>query len=185
MPAMSAVGSAAARPWVAEDLDGIPDDGYRREIIDGVLHVSPSPVGGHQRAVLELAVKLRAAAPDHLSVMISPYDWRPPTRESLQPDLMVIRERDYDPDGWQRATPVLVVEMLSPSSIQYDGALKRAAYQRLGVPAYWIVDPAGPAVTVLRLDAEGRYQEAVGVHGDQALIVDFPFPTRFTPADLL
>jgi hypothetical protein len=29
--------------WITDDLDALPDDGVRRELLDGVLHVSPSP----------------------------------------------------------------------------------------------------------------------------------------------
>jgi Uma2 family endonuclease len=173
------------RPWVAEDLDDMPDDGYRREVIDGVLIVSPAPNLRHQICLLDLAVRLNAAAPDDVTVLVAPYDWRPPTRESLQPDVVVIRRADGDPDGPLRATPLLVVEVLSPSSIQYDNAVKRAAYERLGALAYWIVDPVAPGITVLRLSDRGRYQEVARGFGDQRLSLDFPFPLPLTPTDLI
>ena len=34
--------------WTTDDLDQLPDDGRRREIIDGALIVSPSPTNIHQ-----------------------------------------------------------------------------------------------------------------------------------------
>ena len=40
------------RPFTRADLDALPDDGLRHELIDGVLVVSPSPVHTHQRAVV-------------------------------------------------------------------------------------------------------------------------------------
>ena len=185
MPAMPAVPLQSPRPWVAEDLDDIPDDGYRREVIDGVLIVSPAPNLRHQICVVDLIVRLAAGAPDELAVVVSPYDWRPPTRESFQPDVVVIRRADGDPNGPLRATPLLVVEVLSPSSVQYDKAVKRAAYERLGAHAYWIVDPTSPAITVLRLNDRGRYREVARALGDQPLTVDFPFPLQLVPAHLL
>ena len=36
------------RPLTRYDLDGLPDDGHRDELIDGVLVVSPSPRPAHQ-----------------------------------------------------------------------------------------------------------------------------------------
>ena len=36
-----------ARPFTYEDLEGMPNDGYRREIIDGSFVVTPTPAGGH------------------------------------------------------------------------------------------------------------------------------------------
>lgn len=34
--------------WTVEHLATLPDDGIRRELIDGVLHMSPSPTQNHQ-----------------------------------------------------------------------------------------------------------------------------------------
>jgi Uma2 family endonuclease len=36
---------------------------------------------------------------------------------------------------------VLAVEVLSPSGRLIDLNLKRAAYQRIGTPSYWVLDP--------------------------------------------
>ncbi len=36
------------RPFTVDDLEGMPDDGNRYELIDGMLHVSPRPVPRHQ-----------------------------------------------------------------------------------------------------------------------------------------
>lgn len=59
LPSMSApVERSQARPWVAEDLDKIPDDGYRREVIGGMLFVSPSPIGRHQLATGKEALEV-------------------------------------------------------------------------------------------------------------------------------
>jgi hypothetical protein len=38
------------RDWTWADLQEIPDDGHRYEIIDGSLYVSPSPSRPHQVA---------------------------------------------------------------------------------------------------------------------------------------
>lgn len=185
MPAMLALPSPSPRPWVAEDLDQMPEDGYRREIIDGVLIASPSPVGRHQSCVVGLVLRLAAAMPPEFKVMIAPYDWRPPGGDSLQPDVMVIHQADYDPDGPQRPTPALVVEVPSPSSLQYDTAVKRSAYERLGVPAYWIIDPATPSMTVLQLDRRRCYQEAGTAAGEECLTIHVPFPVSLAPAELV
>ena len=37
--------------------------------------------------------------------------------------------------------PMLVVEVLSPSTARYDRQVKRRWFQRTGIPEYWIVDP--------------------------------------------
>ena len=48
-----------------EDLRNFPDDNLRREIIDGELFVTPSPIRRHQRAVVELAAALLVYQKQH------------------------------------------------------------------------------------------------------------------------
>jgi Uma2 family endonuclease len=65
--------------------------------------------------------------------------------------------------------PDLIVEVLSPSSVDYDSKTKRETYQRLRVPHYWIADPGGRLVRELVLGADGRYQERV-VEASEAFV---------------
>lgn len=55
---MSAAPSPSGRPFVTSDLDTMPDDGYRREVIGGVLIVKPAPVGRHQICLFRLSLVL-------------------------------------------------------------------------------------------------------------------------------
>lgn len=36
--------------------------------------------------------------------------------------------------------PILIIEVLSPSSARFDRVVKRRRVQRAGIPEYWIVD---------------------------------------------
>jgi Uma2 family endonuclease len=56
--------------------------------------------------------------------------------------------------------PRLVVEIVSPDSVQRDYRHKRSEYATLGIPEYWIVDPKAKKITVLWLE-EGFYEETV------------------------
>lgn len=173
-----------ARPFTYEDLDEMPDDGYRREIIGGSLVVTPSPTGGHQYVLGNLNSVLRASAPPDLLVIFAPFDWKTPDGGTVVPDIVVIRREDLDRNGPlpPAAIPLLVVEVLSPSNQAYDRAYKRQLYESLGVPAYWIVDPDAPSVLALRL-VDGEYTvEAEAASGE--LVTDWPFPVRFEIAGL-
>ena len=44
--------SDVAHPFTVADLEGMPDDGRRYELIDGELLVSPAPGWAHQEAAL-------------------------------------------------------------------------------------------------------------------------------------
>ncbi|MHB8262940.1 MAG: Uma2 family endonuclease [Acidimicrobiales bacterium] len=172
------------KPFTASDLDNMQDDGYRREVIEGRLIVTPSPISEHQGAAHYLDYLLERHRPAGFRVMIAPLDWRPAGGASLQPDLMVIREQDYNPKGFQLATPLLVVEILSPSTMIYDKGDKRNCYETLGVPSYWIVDPAAPSLIALHL-RDGCYVEVAQVAGSETYEADLPYPVAVVPADLV
>lgn len=178
--------SDPARPFTYEDLEDMPDDGYRREIIGGSLIVTPAPNARHQLVVGQLLAILHSAKTAVSTVLTAPYDWKLPDGGSVQPDLVVVRREDVDLDGPLPASarPMLVVEVLSPSNPEQDRAVKKALYEHLGVSGYWLVDPGVPSVVALRLKG-GRYEVEAAVAGSDALESDWPFPVRVVPADLL
>lgn len=172
-----------ARPFTYGDLEDMPDDGYRREIVGGSLVVTPAPGGGHQRVVGRLFAVLLAAETSESMAMIAPYDWKLPDGGSVQPDVMVIRRQDFDRTGPlpSSATPLLVVEVLSASNPAQDSAVKRSLYERLGVPAYWMVDPSVPSLLALRL-VEDRYE--IEAESSSVLRSDWPFAVEVRLAEL-
>lgn len=58
--------------WTVGDLDGLPDDGHRYEIIDGMLLVNAAPVPDHQEVSLRLWRLLDDAAPTEFRVLAAP-----------------------------------------------------------------------------------------------------------------
>jgi Uma2 family endonuclease len=168
--------------FLADDLDQLPDDGNRYELIDGLLLVSPAPAERHQRAVLELAFLLRRLCPPGLRVYGSPLDVRLSERVQVQPDLIVAT--DGPPRDKLERVPLLCIEILSPSTRRHDVVLKRRAFEAAAIPSYWIVDPLVPSLTVLEL-REGAYVETAVVEGDEAWTATLPFPVTVVPAELL
>ena len=175
---------AAGRPFTVQDLDRMPDDGHRYELLDGALIVSPRPVIAHQEVAMELGVQLRRVCPPELRVIPEPAVEVSAATE-FNPDLVVIR-RDQVNAAKCTEPPLLVVEIRSPSTALIDLGRKKAAYQRFGVPSYWIVDPdaGNPVLTVFEL-AVGRYTEAARVTGTATFEARQPFPVTLTPAALV
>ena len=169
--------------WTVDDLESLPDDGMRYELVDGVLLVSPAPVPRHQRAARGVFRLLDAAAPHGLEVFFAPLDFQPTRRRSLEPDLLVVRREDVGEKNITRPL-LLAVEVLSPGTCTVDLSLKRQVYEESRVDAYWLVDPGVPSVTVLELEA-GRYVERVRAQGDTAVQVTRPFPLTIVPSALL
>jgi Uma2 family endonuclease len=166
-----------------DDLEGMPDDGRRHELVDGVLLVTPAPRWEHQRAEVRLAVALGTVCPGEFDVL-TPIDVRGGSRTSVQPDLSVVRSADLLPGRPFQSVPVLAVEILSPGTAETDRVLKRRVYAELGVASYWIVDVDAPSVTVLALDGD-RYAEQAVVRGDEPLAVTEPFPVVLRPSQLV
>lgn len=165
------------------DLDALPDDGKRYEVVDGVLLVTPVPLTVHQTVVVELAYLLRHRCPGDLKVFVAPVDFRPTPARSVQPDVLVCRRTDVGLRTIEKPL-LLAVEVLSQSTSLADRVLKRRLYEQAGVASYWIFDPAREELTVLELDGETYIERAVVV-GKEAFEAGLPFPVRIVPADLV
>jgi Uma2 family endonuclease len=172
------------RPFTVDDLEAMPDDGNRYELIDGMLLVSPAPSVRHQRSLFKLATVLEAACPHDMLMLPAPFAVRPSRSTELQPDVLVARKADLT-EKLLPVAPVLAVEIFSPSSVINDLNNKKAAYERMGVEGYWVVDPQQPAVMVFELDDSGRYRQFAEVKGADVLELERPFPVRIVPAELL
>jgi Uma2 family endonuclease len=172
-----------SRPLTYADLESMPDDGHRYELVDGTLIVTPAPRPMHQRVVGNLHLSLRAGCPVDLEVFFAPVDVVLGISTVLQPDLLVARRSDLAERNLP-AAPVLAVEVLSPSTRRIDLGTKRLAFEAAGVPSYWVVDPDEPSVTVFELDGT-TYREAVQVAGSETWEATRPFPVRVCPADLI
>jgi Uma2 family endonuclease len=171
------------RPLVRADLEALPDDGHRYELLDGMLLVSPSPRFQHQMMLGNLYLLLRAAATPGLLVLGAPFAVALAEDTEVQPDLLVAPRTSFT-DKELPGPPLLAVEVLSPSTRRVDLLLKRDRYQAAGVPSYWIVDPEKPSVTVLELDGE-VYVEARRSAGASVITVASPFEVTFSAAQLL
>jgi Uma2 family endonuclease len=170
------------RTFTRRDLDAMPDDGRRYELIDGSLVVTPAPSWPHQCAVGELYLLLRRDCPHELVALMAPFDVGLAVDTVVQPDLLVARRSDYTERDLPMA-PMLAVEVLSSSTRHIDLDLKRARYETAGCPSYWAFDPAVPVLTVWELE-EGRYVERAHVVGDDAHTVTAPYPMTIVPAEL-
>ncbi len=171
------------RRWTADDLEDLPDDGQRYEVIDGELFVTPAPSLPHQRAVLELATILKGylRAEGVGDLIIAPADVRFSDARNVQPDLFVMPlVRGPRPNRFEEVGRLLLaVEVLSPSTARADRVTKRVLFRDEGVAEYWIVDldartierstPADPRVDVLVDSVEWRPEGAAS-----SITIDLP-----------
>jgi Uma2 family endonuclease len=157
----------ALERYTYADYASWPDD-TRWELIDGFPYaMTPAPRARHQALVTRLAAIFSNVLKDSPCMpFVSPFDVMLDAPEFgkdfaenvVQPDLLVICDREkIKPHGCEGA-PDLVVEILSPSSHTRDYIDKLRLYERFGVKEYWIIDPDGLRLHVLRPDEEKRFK---------------------------
>lgn len=146
------------------DLLVIPDDGKRREIVDGEMIVSPSPKFRHQditQAINAAFVRYLDAHPIG-KVLAAPLDVILSDFDVLEPDLLfVLDEHRSVLQDWVRGAPDIVIEVLSPSTAANDRGPKLKAYARFGVPECWIVDAEERSIEVYQLGEQGYQRPRV------------------------
>jgi Uma2 family endonuclease len=165
------------------DLDALPDDGRRHELLGGAIVVTPSPGFAHQQVLMGLIDQLRPALPPDLVLLAGPFDVVLSERTVVVPDLIGAPRGQFTARDLPGA-PLLVVEIRSTSTDLIDRTTKRAIYERAGVGAYWLVDPAGPTITVLEL-IDGQYTQEVHIEGDHPVALSRPYPVHLHANALL
>lgn len=142
---------AHARRWTAAEVRDLSNESRpwpRYELIDGELLVTRAPRPAHQIAVGRVFSMLSAYVDaERLGVaLMSPADLELEPGTVTQPDVFVVPSAFAHDAGplreWSQIRGLLLaVEVISPSSVHYDRVTKRAFFQGVGVPEYWVVDP--------------------------------------------
>ncbi|HEY4453181.1 MAG TPA: Uma2 family endonuclease [Pseudonocardiaceae bacterium] len=167
------------------DLESFDDDGYRYELLDGTLLMSPSPRPIHQRVVARLLAVLSVHCPRDLEVLPAPVDVLLAEDTVLIPDIVVGRRDDFNERGLIGA-PVLAVEVISRSSRLIDQKLKPARLAAAGCPNYWIVDPNVPEMRCFTLSGgDGEYAERVHLTGEKSTELHEPYRVELSAAYLV
>jgi len=143
-------------PWTIAQLDRLPDDGNRYELLDAELLVTPPPSEAHETIVARLtALLVPFVIANDLGLVHHPRSIVQVGGERTEPDLMV-RGRSLH-TGWPNAPiPILVVEVLSGSTRDRDLGKKRHFYMKAGVAEYWIVDREAEVVVQVQRSGERR-----------------------------
>lgn len=159
----------------------ILDDGKRHELLEGQHHVTPAPGTRHQRVLTRLFTALRGYFDEgeRGEVFLSPTDVILTDRDVVQPDLVAVTVPEQISERGIEGPPALMIEILSPSTAEYDRTVKAQRYATLGVPHFWIVDPAARTLECYRLK-EGRYVLSLSGHDQDALTLP-EFPSLTVP----
>lgn len=153
----------------ADEYLALPDDGFKYQVINGVVVMSPRPTPRHQLVLSAINAQLFGYLESNpIATAFPEVDVRFAPDLVYCPDLVVLSAGKLA-NAARRidAVPDLVIEVVSPGSESMDRRTKLADYERFGVTEYWIVSATDPvAVQVLRLH-DGRFAEAPPAGSDR------------------
>ncbi|MEH2007994.1 Uma2 family endonuclease [Nostoc sp.] len=157
------------------------DDGTdkRYEIEDEVLVEMPPGTGKHEAIITLLLVRFFL----EIQKMGLPLQPRPNGTEVLtnkqlrRPDICVITNEQAKSiettSAILKTAPPLLVEVVSPESIDRDYNQKTSEYAAIGVVEYWIVDPLENKVTVCLLN-QSSYKQTLFMPEERIVSLTFP-----------
>ena len=159
----------------------------RVEIIKGhIFKMSPAPGMKHQRISSRIHIQLGVfmnSQGNKCEIFSAPFDVRFPKASAdnehvfdiVQPDLCVVCELSKLDERGCLGAPDLIVEILSPGSLQSDLKEKYELYERNSVGEYWVVHPEDSTVLIYRLNEGGKYQASrLFTKGDKVNSVVLP-----------
>ena len=149
------------------------EDGVRRELIDGEIVVTPSPLIRHQILAQRIGLSLFQHVETHPSqgsVFFVPVDVVLSEHDVVVPDVHVVLGDQLSilTNRNVQGAPAIVAEILSASTRKRDLTLKFQLYERQGVREYWVIDPAKNTVTTHSL-AGRRFSAGVTHHQSEVL----------------
>ena len=137
--------------WTLAELDRLPTDSNKYELVDGELFVTPAPSHAHERLATVLHGILFPYVLEHrLGSIYRPRAVIRTSDSEVEPDLMVRPDTAQPEVKWESVPmPSLVVEVLSRTTGRRDKSEKRTFYLRCGIPEYWIVDGVQRCIRVI------------------------------------
>lgn len=185
MPAYNVKG-----PYTLEDYLALPEE-RRVELIDGEFYEMYAPTTGHQAIGGFIHKQLLDHVLDRKGPcmpLMSPVDVQLDCDDKtvVQPDVMIVCDKDKFRGGRVFGAPDYLAEVLSPSTRKKDMSLKLYKYSNAGVREYWMVDPEKQKIVVYDLEHEDipkifSFDDKVPVliwNGDCE--IDFPLIRDFT-----
>ena len=143
----SSVATASKKPgeYTLEDYYALPDD-HRVELIDGVFYDMSAPSTVHQIIAFNISMQFKKyidSNKGNCMVFMAPCDVQldKDDKTMVQPDVMVVCDRDKIVKRNIYGCPDFIVEISSPSTKRKDLSIKLTKYLEAGVKEYWIVDP--------------------------------------------
>ncbi len=164
-----------------EDLLRAPEDGFKHELVDGQIRMTPAGYR-HGRVSVRLATVLAAFTSERRlgDVLDSSTGFRMPSGNVRLPDVsFVAAERAparSDQKGFSNVIPDLAIEVLSPGDRPREVLDKVGEYLDSGVRMVWVIDPEARAAVVYRSLSNARSVRADEMLDGEDLVPGFSCP---------
>lgn len=165
--------------WTYEDYLRLPDNGFRYEVIEGEIYMSPAPRPNHQKVLGALHGFLWSYLQNKPigELFFAPIDViLGELGTPVQPDLLYLRSERVHlvTEKLIDGSPDMVVEIISPTSETYDRHTKFKLYAQAGILEYWLIDPLNCQVEIFVL--RGKAYIPLGPFQDDDSIRSELFP---------
>jgi Uma2 family endonuclease len=152
----------------------------RFQLINGEVFQMASPSAVHQGILMELSIQFGSwLRGKPCQVFAAPLDVRlfPKKDKSdntvVQPDLLVVCDKDKLSKGSVDGAPDLVIEVVSPSNTHSELFLKYQYYLQAGVREYWTIDPDRKKAQV-HIYEDGHYNNKMYEKDDHIPVTVLP-----------
>ena len=157
-----------------------PPEGYRVEIIEGLITMSACPIGKHANIVRAIRRAVEPTLPEEEFGIYENITLEEPEIDRYIPDLQVwpIELLDCDDSVFPGDRCLLAVEVTSPKQERRDYA-KAAGYARSGVPVYLVVDRKRQVCVVFTEPEAGTYRDRHEVPFGKPVTLPLDTPATF------
>ena len=142
----------------AEDYIASPQSAHKSDLIEGVFVMASPASVAHEDVQYFIGTTMRNfVTAKQLGLVAGPnMAFRLSDDNVYQPDVSFLHQDRLHLAGevYVYGAPDLAVEVISPSSRQYDAFEKRINYARAGVQEYWLVDPIERGVAIYTLEQD-------------------------------
>jgi len=153
------VAGVSKKLWTEAEIQGLPEDGYLHEVVDGELIMSPKNDFYHSRICMRLSAALHAFAVEHRlgAVLDSSTGFWMNNRNCRAPDVSFITKQRLDHAGFKPSTrkflpgaPDLAAEILSPNNTREEINQRFKDFFGSGTQIAWVINPDLQMVEVCR-----------------------------------
>ncbi|MFI8972243.1 Uma2 family endonuclease [Nocardia asteroides] len=180
--------------WTAADLDHMPDDGLRYEVLNGQLVVNAAPKPKHQWLIQSLFLALQPVVPTEMAILLG-VGVLIGSDEPI-PDLVIVdKPIEMESRGVPAAQVRIAIEVVSKSTTFPDRMVKPVIYASAGIAHYWRfeINPFKgqlpgeelPVLFAYSLGSDGNYQQTHRISAGGSAQIPAPFDVVIDPGSLL